>query len=570
MIKRSGVVVLITILLAACAPAVPTAAPAPTGIVPTVPAAVPRPGEQATKPAAAAPTAAPAATAPAAPTPAAKVKRGGTLNYASTFETDSWDPVLAKATTWPIRELPVLETLLDYVLVDEASGKHELQGRLAESWEVVDPTTIVLKLRKGVKFHDGSDFNAEVAKWNLERARDHPKSAAKRLVSGVQTFEVVDPLTLRLKLKQPSALAIYNLTSATGGTGEVGTMMVSKKQFDTGGEDALGTKPAGTGPMVLTEWRRDDRAILKPWNGYWKNGVDGKPLPYLDGIVGRIINDPTVIFAEMRAGTVDVSSHISDSDYQSAKANPNLKPIVLRWANNFHVFGFNQKFPLWGDNLKLRQAAMYAVDRKSLADAVGFGLADPNEYVFWGPGSPGYDTSVPHYEFNLDKAKQLMKDAGYPDGVDTVLLSYPQPLFQKPAEILQAMWAKVGIRAKLELLEIVAARNKLKLGDFEVTAHRAVISLEPSYLARMFTCEGAANWSNYCNPEVDKCMAEAEKIYDTAQRADTYKRCQKLIYEDALIGGTHRTFSTITERKEVRGLKIQYGAIDLQETWLDK
>jgi peptide/nickel transport system substrate-binding protein len=551
-----------TLLIGACGtPPVPTTtstkpAPAVTIASPAQPTAAPTPP---TKPEVS-PTAA----------PVSKIKRGGTLVYASTFETNSWDPVLANATTWPIREVPVLETLVSYVLADETTGKHDLRPALAESWEVVDPTTIIFKIRKGVKFHDGSEFTAEIAKWNLERTRDHPKSAAKRLVEIVQTFEVVDPYTLRAKLKQPSALVLYNFSPATGGTGDVGTNMLSKKQFDTGGEEALGAKPAGTGPMVITEWKRDDRLTTKKFDGYWKKGADGQSLPYLDGITSRIIKEPAVIFAEMRAGTVDVSSHLSDSDFTAAKANPDLKVTVLRWAANFHVFGFNQKHDVWGKNLKLRQATAYATDRKSLAAAVGFGLAEPNDHVFWGPGFPGYDSSLPQYEFNLDKAKQLMKDGGYGDGIDITMITYTQPLFQKPAEVIQAMWAKIGIRMKLELEEVVAARARLKLQNFEVTSHRATISLEPAYLSRMFTCDGSANWSSYCNPEVDKCMAEAEKIYDANQRGEVYKRCQKPIYEDALVGGMHRTFSTITARKVVQGLRVQYSAMDLFEVWLDK
>ncbi len=561
--RSFGLMAGVLLLAAACTPASPTAAPA-------TPA---KPGTAPTAPPAAAPTAAATAAAkPAGPTaaPAAKIKRGGTLNYASTFETNSWDPVLANATTWPIREVPVLEALLSYVLVDEATGKHELQGTLAESWEVVDPTTIMFKIRRGVKFHDGSEFNAEVAKWNLERARDHPKSAAKRLVENVKTFEVVDPYTLRARLAQPSALVLYNFSPATGGTGDVGTMMLSKKQFDTGGEEALGAKPAGTGPVSIAEWKRDDRLTAKKFDGYWKKGADGQSLPYVDGINARIIKEPAVIFAEMRAGTVDVTSHLSDSDYAAAKNNPDLKVTVLRWAANFHVFGFNQRNEIWGKNQKLRLAAIYATDRKSLADAVGFGLAEPNDYLFWGPGYPGYDEKLPKYEFNLDKAKQLIAEAGYPNGIDITHITYTQPLFQKPAEVLQAMWAKIGIRTNLDLEEVVAARARLKVANFEITSHRGTISLEPAYLSRLFVCDGSANWSSYCNPELDKCMAEGEKTYDVNQRGEVYKRCQKIMYDDALLGGMHRTFSTITSRKAVQGLRIGFSAMDLFEVWLDK
>lgn len=548
---------MITGLISACAPSVPTTVPTkPAVAAPAAPAA-----------GTATPTAA-AKPAGATPTPAAKIKRGGTLNYAGNFELNSWDPILHVA-GYQQQELPVLETLMNYVLVDAATGKHELRPLLAESWEVTDPKTVTVKLRKGVKFHDGSDFTAEVAKWNLERARDNPNSRSKRLVAIVDTIEVVDPLTIRLKLTQPSATVLLNLTSATGGSGANGTSMVSKAAADKNGEEILGTKPPATGPMMIVDWKKDDRTTLKKFDGYWGKGEDGQPLPYLDGITSRIIADPTVLFTEMRSGTVDASPHLASSDYQAAKANPNLSVQVLSWTNEFHLFGFNQKTPLW-QNLKLRQAAQYAVDRKSIAAAVGFGLAEPNFHWFWGPGFVGYDTSLPHYEFDLEKARQLVKDAGYPDGVDTEILAYPQPVFSKPAEILQQMWAQAGIRAKINLVEMVAARAKTKIGEFQIETDRGSPSPDPAYMARLFTCTGAANTWNYCNPDMDKCMAEGEASYDPAQREQTYKRCQQIFYEDAYLGGLHRINQYVTWRKEVKGIALKFGWMDLHEAWLDK
>lgn len=551
--------VTVFVLLAACTPAAPTAAPAKPATGPTAVTGAAQPTS----------TVAAAKPAAGAPTPAAKIKRGGILTYASAMESDSWDPVLAM-THWTVEEIPVLETLLSYILADEATGKHELQPLLAEAWEIADPTTVVLKLRKGVKFHDGSEFNAEVAKWNLERARDHPKSSAKRLVSGVDAFEVVDPFALKLRLKQPSAIVLLNLTPATGGSGAAGSKMVSKTASEKLGEESIATKPVGTGPMMIVDWKKDDRLTTKRWGGYWGKGADGQSLPYLDGINARIITDPSVIFMDLRAGTVHASSHVSSSDYAAARANPDLGVQLLHWANDFHVVAFNPKASPWAENLKLRQAALYAIDQKSLADAVGFGLAKPNEYLFWGPGMPGYDASLPRYEFNLEKAKQLLREAGYPEGLDIAQMAYPQPVFSKPAEILQSMWSKVGIRAKLDLLEVTAARAKQALGEFEAESHRAVASVDPANLGRMFVCGGAGNQSNYCNPEADKCMLEGERTYDFAERDKIYKRCEKILYEDAFFGGLHRMFTSITYRKELKGLSVQFGRMDLREAWLDK
>ena len=211
-----GLIVSVAMTLGACSPAAPTVVPAkpPTSASPATASAAPT--QAATAPAS--PT---VVAKPATPTPASKIKRGGTLNVASFQETPTWDPIFSNPPKM-VRDIPVFETLIDYMLTDGKTGKHELKPSLAESWNLTDPTTVVLKLRKGVKFHDGSEFNAEVAKWNLERARDHPKSVAKRLVEEVASIETPDPLTLRLKLKQPSGLILTSLTSARGGTGDTG------------------------------------------------------------------------------------------------------------------------------------------------------------------------------------------------------------------------------------------------------------------------------------------------------------------------------------------------------------
>ena len=557
------ILIMLAALIGACASPAPTVAPTKPAVTaatvaPTV-ATAPTPAA----PVGSAPTAAPAATKPAAasPTSAAKVKRGGTLTYAFNIDTPTWDPVISNMNTIH-RDLPVLETLLNYILVYPSTGKHELQAGLAEAWEVTDPKTITLKLRKGVKFHDGSDFTAE--------ALNHPKSAGKRLVEAVQTFEVVDPSTLRLKLKEPSAIMIYNLTFATGGTGATATMMVSKAAFDKGGDDLLSKQPPGTGQMQVVDWKRDQSLQTKRFDGYWKKGADGQPLPYLDAINAKFIPDAAVIFTEMRAGTVDVSSAVGANDYGVAEKMPDLGVMLYRWAVYSHVIGFNQKAAPWGDNLKLRQAALYAIDKKTLSEVAGSGLAEPNDYLFWGPGMPGYDTSLPAYRFDLAKSQQLMQEAGMQSGVDVTLSTYTGARYTKPAEIVQSMLAKVGIKMQIDVAEMAAQRSKLKLGTFQLTSYQAGASLDPLHYARAFTCDGSGNFSNYCNPEMDECMAEGDRIYDAAGHDKIFKRCQKILYDDALIGGLHREFLYVIYNKKVQGLSAQTQSMDLSGVWLDK
>ncbi|MCL5027111.1 MAG: ABC transporter substrate-binding protein [Chloroflexi bacterium] len=548
-------------LLMACAPAAPTAAPA----APTAASAAPAASTAAPKaPAAAAPTA-----AAASPTPAAKIKRGGILKHASNKDTSSWDPIFTDVEE-TLLQLPVYETLVRWNLVDEKTGKHDIGPELAESWKLEDPTHLVLNLRKGVKFHDGSDFNAEVVKWNLERARDEKKSNSKRLAENIKSIDIVDSNTIRLTLKAASALTLPDLTRSTGGTGSAGSMMASKAAAEKLG-DTYGQNPSGTGPMKLTQWLRDDRYTLAKFDGYWRKGADGQPLPYLDGIQSRIIRDKTVILAELRAGTVDIGYDAEPQTYEQIKANPDLKLWLLSASASRQLIGLNQDKPPFGGNVKLMQAAQYAIDRDALAKNVGFGVGQPLYYGVWIPTWPGYDESLPKYEYNPTKAKQLIAEAGFPSGIETELsFQTTTPLANKASEMIERMWEAVGIHTKLWSAETLAFKAKNKAGDFQAADWYMSPSPDIAYYNRGYLSDGSANWSNFQDAGVDKCMKEGAILTDFAARDPVYKQCIKLIYEAAAVQGLYALPSNIVYRKEVKGLREQLAPMDLQEVWLDK
>ncbi|MCL4499395.1 MAG: ABC transporter substrate-binding protein, partial [Chloroflexi bacterium] len=533
-----------------------------------------------TEPKAAAPTAAPAAGAatatapaaakPAAATPAPKVKRGGTLVTAIPNIPPTMDPLYDNGGRF-LRELALYEAPLRYQLVDEQTGKQELKPWLAESWQTPDPKTIVLKFRKGVKFHDGSDLTAEVAKWSLDRMGSAPKSLSKAFAANFDKLEVVDPLTLKITYKNPSALNLLNLTNGTDGTGCVGPSIVSKAQMDKVGEEGFRTQPSGTGPMKLSEFRDGDVIAVTKAAGHWQQGVDGQPLPYLDGIRMRKISDSSVTVMEVKTGNVHLADEmILKTDYASIRADPQLNLLLLPWAGSRWYYGFNQHKEPFGTSLKLRQATNYAVDRVSMAKVLGMEAGAPLYYVTWAPGMVGYDESLPRYEFNLDKAIQLVKEAGFPNGVDIEYSHTVPTQYRKAAEVVQGMWLKAGIRATLNPMEETAARQKYKLGQFDVNAGAVTYSPDPAFFNRKYLCDGSANWSNYCNPELDKCLLEGERTLDDKQRGEIYKRCQKIIYEDSLLNGLFLEGPAIVTRKEVKGLKLQSLSPDLDEVWLDK
>ncbi len=552
-------------LLAACAPATaPTAAStkpaagAPPAAAPS-PAGTTAPGTVATK--------------PAAPTPAAaaKVKRGGTMVVSRNNAVDSLDNVMTRAfyaPTWTM----IYEHLLTYELLDPAKATWELRPQLAESWDVSDPTKITLKLRQDVKFSDGSDFNAEVAKWNLDRVRTNPKSQGKDKVEAISSVDVVDPYTIRLNLKQPSATALLKISNAVSQTGASATTMASKAAIDKNGEEYLNNNPVGTGPMVLSEWLPGDKLTLKKRDGYWQKGADGQPLPYLDGVVERYIQDSAVALIEMRSGTVNISDQIRVNDVQAVKSNPDLVYADLPWVEYYRfLYGFSQNSGPFKDNLKLRQAAHYAIDRESMAKTMGFGLAKPAEYVYWRPGILGYDPSVVKYSFDLNKSKQLLAEAGYPNGLDITLSVIARDPDRKIAEIAKFMWDAAGIRTKIDSLERAAALAQWKGGNFDV-GFAGVSSLpDPDLFApKNLVCNGVNNLTNNCNKEFDTCINEGGATLDQAKREGIYKRCLKIFQEDAFKQAGYVETMFWVHSKALKGFTWHWTDPDTRTAWFDK
>ncbi len=559
---KAGIALVILLLVVSCAPPAP---PAPTQA----------PSKPATAPPAAPAVATPSVAAASKPTavttsaPTAKIKRGGILIYADTTFPPSADPLFDTNGT-NMKEMALFEALLRYEVTDFQKGTQELKPELAESWKQVDPKTIELKLRQGVKFHDGTDFNAEAAKWSLDRMATHPKSLSKRLGENFDKLEVVDPYTLKISYKRPSALQLLNLTVATAGTGSIGPAMVSRKNIETVGEEAVGAgKVVGTGPMKMVDWKRDSEFTLTKFDNYWKMGEDGQKLPYVDGVRYRQITDAAVHLVELRAGSLHVTRSVALSMIATAKADPNLQTVNITWSPNRWFAGFNDQKNPFGTNLKLRQATQYATDREALAKVIGVGAGWPGYYLGWIPAWSGYDESLPHYKFDLAKAQQLVKEAGV-ENPQLEYLHYLPTTHKQVAEMLQQMWSKIGVKMTLLPAEQAAARDKVKLGEFEFSAWTMAPSPDPAHFERMFTCAGAANWNNYCNKETDKCMIEAQEELDATKRAEKYKTCQKIMYEDAQLSNLFNTAQVYVTRKEVKNLKMQIHSADLQEVWLDK
>jgi peptide/nickel transport system substrate-binding protein len=533
----------------------PTVAPAV--VVPTAP-----PAQQA-----AAPTAAPKPTE--APKPAAQptVKRGGIMKVQTQNDWSTMDLHLSQT---GVPESPLVFDFLTK-LERNASGAFEVKPSLAESWELADPQTVVFKLRKGVKFHDGSDLDAAVVKWNFERVLNHPKSTSKSQLAAVEAIDVVDPSTLRLKLKAPSPTLFVNLTSDARYIG-----IMSKAHHDKVGDEGVARQPVGTGPFKLAEWRPGSSVFYKKFDGYWKQGADGKPLPYPDEIQVYVQPDPSVALAQMRSSELDLMTVVLGKDLPTIKGNANLVHTDAPWQATTYCLCFNARpgSRFEGEKMKkVRQAAWYAIDRDSMAKALGLGLGEPTGYIL-APGQIAYSESTPKYTFDHAKAKQLMAEAGFAEGLDVTLDYISRPEDQQNAQLYQQMLGQVGIRITLQPQERVAWVQKTGAGNFEFAAFQTGAPRPDSdlTLTAYYGSKGPSGWTGLADPEIDKALEEGRTTYDMAKRVAAYTKVQTLVYENAYVGFSWRRNGGYVTSKATRDFGFPYLSMftNSTEVWLDR
>lgn len=327
--------------------------------------------------------------------------------------------------------LPTLEALVNF---DENLAP--IPG-LAKEWEVdVAAKTITLVLQEGVKFHDDTDFNANVAKWNLDGIRN----SARTELDLVTSIDVIDDYTIRLNLSEFDNSILISLGMTPG-------LMISQAAFEKNGAEWCEKNPVGTGPFKFVSWERDVKQVYTRFDGYWQEGK-----PYLDGVELIIIVDPMVRLASLMAGEVDIATDIEPKDARRMETEGEYR--IESSAAGFYGLTPDSANP---DsvlaNIKVRQAIEYAIDKETLCETLGYGYWGPL-YQAAVPGSWAENPNVVGYHYNPAKAKQLLEEAGYPDGVEITIYSMnsPQTIVDMVTAV-QGYLKAVGIDAKLELME---------------------------------------------------------------------------------------------------------------------
>jgi peptide/nickel transport system substrate-binding protein len=301
-----------------------------------------------------------------------------------------------------------------------------------------DDPSIVINLRKGVKFQDGTDFNATAAKWNLDLA----VTAKMPGTVNYKSIDVVDDYTIRINLAKWDNTAVPNLPYTTE--------MISPTAYQqNGGQQWATTHPVGTGPFQLVSFVADGKTVWKKWAGYWESGK-----PYLDEIDWTPIVDGTTRLAALKSGEIDFLNWGDAKDVADLQ-KAGFKVMQEKGATSFGLIpdSANSSSP-WA-NLKVRQAAQYAIDSQTLIDTILKGQAEaPNQIV--GKANWAYNSKVVGYPFNPAKARQLLTEAGYPNGFSTTLTYNQDATFTQIYGAVQGYLNDVGIKAAINMIQIAA------------------------------------------------------------------------------------------------------------------
>lgn len=494
----------------------------------------------------------------AATSPSAAQKRGGTLVVGNDDDAVGLDPHISFA----FASTNFYEHV--YTGLTRFNARMEIEGDLATSWEIPNPTTYVFKLRKGVKFHNGREMTAEDVKYSIDRVRD-PKtgSPVRGVYADVERVEVVDPSTVRLVLARPNAALLSLMTGRA-------SYVVPREEVEKHGN--LQKVMVGTGPFKLAEHVPGEHARFVRNDDYYEAGR-----PYLDGFTIKVIKDESSRLAALRRGTLDLTWIKAIETEELARREKGLAFAETPEARHLYIW-LNTKQPPFND-VKLRQAVAAALDRKEIIDTVLLGRGKltaglpPATVPYVLP--PAEVAALPFYKQDVALARKLMAEAGHPNGFEFVFKTSPHsPDYVPAAQVIQRQLHKAGITMKIEQVEWGALLKTFReKTDFQALAFARIWYPDPEgYVYDTTHSKGAINAGGYSNPELDRLLEEQRATVDTARRVALWHQIQRIYAQDVPIIWPYamRTRYNVW-RSHLKGFQPMANAsrVYLRETWLE-
>jgi peptide/nickel transport system substrate-binding protein len=440
-----------------------------------------------------------------------------TLRIGLAEDPDVLDPSIARTYVGRIVFASFCDKLFD---IDE---KLNIVPQLALSHETsADGKEVTIKLRGGVKFHDGEAFDAEAAKFSLDRHLTLPTSFRKPELAALDHVDIIDPLTIRLVLKTPFSPLIAQLTDRAG-------MMVSPKAAKEAGEK-FGLHPVCAGPYKFVERVQQDRIVLERFADYWN-----KDNIFIDRVVFLPIVDSTVRLANLKSGGLDLIERVLATDIRDVRADARLKlssalelgymGLTINVGNDRNKGGLSQ-------SEKVRQALDLSIDRDAVNQVVFNGEFTPgNQWV--SPEHPYYQKAYPVPKRDAEKAKALLKEAGLPLPISVDLMVPKGPENEAVAQVLQSMAAETGFDLKIRLIEFATSFKQAQAGEFQAFLIGWSGRIDPDGNSYVFLhTKAPQNDGVYSNPQVDKGFEDARLIADPSQRKAIYEKITAQVLKD--------------------------------------
>ncbi|CAH1690773.1 ABC transporter substrate-binding protein [Hyphomicrobiales bacterium] len=474
--------------------------------------------------------------------------RGGTLTGSLILTLKSLDPIFGDADTI---DRFVFNQIYDPLIRMTDDGK--IVPVLATAYRFSeDGRQIFLTLREGVTFHDGTPFNAEAVVFNLNRLRTTKEPTTRAGdVAHIADVVALSDNEVRIDLKQPSG-------SALSGLAMEGTLMVSPAAVKKFGAE-YGRNPVGTGPFRFVEWVGQERVVLKANPDYWQKTEKGEKLPYLDGVVIRSIPNYATAILELESGGTQLMQGINPQDFDRIAANPNLKLVESPQVTSQMLVFNTQRAPF--SDQRVRQAVALSIDRATLAKAIAgkYGavyatMMPPSDWV--------YDASLPGWGYDPERARKLLAEAGFPNGLDLNLAIIQREPDATTGQIIQQMMKASGINLKLSIVErqswierVVNQKNfdlGMMIGYFpRPDPHES--------WGRYFSRDGGNNWSNHTDAKLYDMIDAAQLETNVDKRKTMYSDIAKRVLDQSFMVFLYARPALQAKANAVQGVEQDVG-----------
>ena len=412
-------------------------------------------------------------------------------------------------------EIDATRQIYDTLMYYPQGSATDPQPRIAKSYKVSDDgLTYTFELRDDVTFHNGKPLTAKDVQFSAELYKASPYQASK--VNGMESVEAVGDYTVVFKTQTPFSPFLSNICTLN---------IASKDYYEEAGKEKFGTDPVGSGPYQFASHELGNKLVLKAYEGYYRG------VAKIKDVTIKIIPDSTTAAIALQTGEADYLK-IQQADYATLEKDKNIT-LAKAPVSTFGFVTMNHEAKPF-DNVKVRQAVAYCIDRQNMIDIAleGFGTVNSN---ILSPYKFGYSKDQPQYDYNVEKAKALLAEAGIavPYNLGKILAAEK---YSKQAQVLQNDLAAIGLNAEIEIMEFNAYITELRNGKYVISPLQITLEGDTSMLEMVLASKyiGAANNARYKNPEIDRWFGEAVSAIDDAKRLEIYNKIFTRAQEDAV------------------------------------